>query len=56
MTLKTDTPFTIGTLVDFQFQCNNAVSIQDVFGVDYDFTNLTLEALEDESNRIHIKI
>lgn len=56
VTLKTDTPFTIGTLVDFQFQCNNAVSIQDVFGVDYDFTNLTLEALEDESNRIHIKI
>ena len=48
--------FTIGTLVDFQFQCNNEVSLQNVFGNDYIYTNLNLESMEDDKNRIIIKV
>lgn len=45
-----------GTLVDFQFQCNNEVSISKVFGGDYLYSNLYVESLEDAKERIHIKI
>lgn len=45
-----------GTLVDFQFQCNNAVSISEVFGGDYRYTNIYVESLEDEQERVHLVI
>lgn len=48
--------YQMGTLVDFQFQCNNEVSLTQVFGADYLYTNLNLEALEDENERIILKV
>lgn len=45
-----------GTLVDFQFLCNNEVPINEIFGDGYSFTNLLVEALEDDRNRIIIKV
>lgn len=49
-------PYFVGTLVDFQFLCNNEIALSDIFGENYAYTNLTLENLEDEKNRIHILI
>ena len=45
-----------GTLVDFQFQCNNEVSLSEVFGGDYKEANLFVESLEDDQDRIHLVI
>lgn len=45
-----------GTLVDFQFQCNNEVSISKVFGGDYKTANLYVESLEDDQDRIHLVV
>ena len=45
-----------GTLVDFQFQCNNEVSISEVFGGDYRYANLYVESLEDEQSRINLVV
>lgn len=56
VTIYTSRPFSAGTLVDFQFQCNNGISMSEVFGANYIMTNLNLEALEDERNRIHINV
>lgn len=55
-TINTDPLFIMGTLVDFQFIANNPVSFSDVFSSNYEFTNLGLEALEDEKNRIHLYV
>ncbi len=46
----------LGTLVDFQFQCNNEVSIVEVFGGGYTYANLYIESFEDEKNRIQLKV
>ena len=48
--------YQMGTLVDFQFQCNNEVSLTEVFGADYLYTNLNLESLEDANERISLKV
>ncbi len=45
-----------GTLVDCQFKCDSDVSISEVFGNEYAHTNLFLESLEDDKNRLNIKI
>lgn len=55
-TIKMKSPYYIGTLVDFQFQCNNEISLSNIFGKNYEYTNLTLENLEDDNNRIHVEI
>lgn len=55
-TIKMKSPYYIGTLVDFQFQCNNEISLSNIFGKNYEYTNLTLENLEDDNNRIHVAI
>lgn len=49
-------PYHLGTLVDFQFNCNNEICLSDIFGKNYEYTNLTLENLEDNQNRINVKI
>ncbi len=54
--IKMKNPYCIGTLVDFQFQCNNEICLSDIFGKDYEYTNLTLENLEDDKNRINVEI
>lgn len=56
VTINCAHPITAGTLVDFQFQCNNEIVISEVFGANYVMTNLNLEELEDEKNRIHIQV
>lgn len=45
-----------GTLVDFQFRCNNEVPINEIFDDGYSYTNLLVEELEDEKERINIKV
>lgn len=55
-TIKMKSPYYIGTLVDFQFQCNNEISLSNIFGKNYEYTNFTLENLEDDNNRIHVEI
>lgn len=45
-----------GTLVDFQFQCDNELSISEVFGNDYQSANLYVESREDDKEQIHLKI
>ena len=56
ISIKMKQPYRLGTLVDFQFKCNNEISLSNIFGKDYEYTNLTLENLEDEQNRINVKI
>ena len=45
-----------GTLVDFQFQCNNEIDFSEVFGKEYQYSNLYLESLEDDANRINVHV
>lgn len=54
--IRMKTPYHLGTLVDFQFNCNNEICLSDIFGKNYEYTNLTLENLEDNQNRINVKI
>lgn len=54
--IRMKTPYHLGTLVDFQFNCNNEICLSDIFGKNYEYTNLTLENLEDDQNRINVKI
>lgn len=56
MIINTIPQISVGTLVDFQFQCNNEIDIKEVFGANYVFTNLNLEQMEDEKNRIFINV
>lgn len=56
VTINAGKAITAGTLVDFQFLCNNKIIISEVFGANYSMTNLNLEELEDDKNRIHIKV
>lgn len=48
--------FIPGTLVDFQFQCNNPVSFSEIFGKQYVFTNIYIESMEDEKDRILLRV
>lgn len=54
--IKTKKLYSLGTLVDFQFKCNNEICLTSIFGKNYEYTNLALEKLEDDNNRINIKI
>lgn len=54
--IKLKKPFFLGTLVDFQFKCNNEICLSDIFGKNYEYTNLALEKLEGEGNRLNVKI
>lgn len=45
-----------GTLVDFQFNCSNEIQFSKIFGKDYQYANLYLESLEDDNDRLVIKV